>query len=402
MEIRLEREALYRAIWSTPLRKVAAEYGLSDTGLRKVCIALQVPMPPRGHWARKAAGQSVEQPSLPEAAGATTFVSRPPTRTPDQEFHTADDDRWFAERIAFDVRQRDSLIVSERPERWHPVVEKLLDVMVAREAELLKSRAASEHNRRGSEQRRRREPDFSGWLWESADDRGQLVFGSHHAFAVRVSIGRFRRALALLNAVALQVEARGYAVSHDREAGRIVLDARPGRLELRMSERLETRTRCEGGRLGERAKEYLVPTGALRMFVEAHLGSIREVSDHIGKPSSQGVALRLEERLPELLQLIYRQTVQARGRQRQNDAMHAQWAAESAERARVELRREDEKRRRERLLHDVRAWQQAQAIRAYAQVAESALGTRIAAHADWRTWALGFADELDPIRAMEE
>jgi hypothetical protein len=267
MAIRLEREALYRAIWSKPLRAVALDYGLSDTGLRKVCVALNVPMPPRGYWARKAAGQAVESVPLPETDGATTFVSRPQSRTPDQEWRTAEDERWFAERIAFDVSQRETLTVSERPARWHPVVAKLRDLLVEHEAELLKSRAAAERHARLPESRRQREGDSAGYLWRYANDHGQLVFDPSHAFAVRVSIGHFRRALVYLNAVARLAEARGYAVSYDSKEGRIVLDAQPGRVELRMSEKMEKRTRREGSRGDAREVEYLVPTGVLRVFV---------------------------------------------------------------------------------------------------------------------------------------
>jgi hypothetical protein len=398
MAIRLEREALYRAIWSKPLRAVALDYGLSDTGLRKVCVALNVPMPPRGYWARKAAGQAVESVPLPETDGATTFVSRPQSRTPDQEWRTAEDERWFAERIAFDVSQRETLTVSERPARWHPVVAKLRDLLVEHEAELLKSRAAAERHARLPESRRQREGDSAGYLWRYANDHGQLVFDPSHAFAVRVSIGHFRRALVYLNAVARLAEARGYAVSYDSKEGRIVLDAQPGRVELRMSEKMEKRTRREGSRGDAREVVYLVPTGVLRVFVAVRPGSIREMSDRVGETTASGDALRLEQRLPELLQSIYRQTVQSRMRQRRIDAMHAQREAAYARQQQAERLRAEEQQRRERLLGEIRAWQQAEAIRAYVRGVELASGMLSEARGDWRTWALAFADELDPIR----
>jgi hypothetical protein len=63
----LSREDLYQRIWSKPVRDVARDLGLSDVGLAKVCARLNVPRPPRGYWAKLAAGQKLKQKPLPEA-----------------------------------------------------------------------------------------------------------------------------------------------------------------------------------------------------------------------------------------------------------------------------------------------------------------------------------------------
>jgi len=63
---RYDRQQLYREVWSEPTRDVASRYGISDVRLAKVCRLLQVPKPPRGYWAKKAAGQPVgRRPKLP-------------------------------------------------------------------------------------------------------------------------------------------------------------------------------------------------------------------------------------------------------------------------------------------------------------------------------------------------
>ncbi|WP_213779112.1 hypothetical protein [Caballeronia sp. dw_276] len=67
-----EREKLYEEIWSEPVNKVSRKYDISDVGLRKICISLDVPVPPRGYWEKLAAGKAVEKPSLPPTKGATT------------------------------------------------------------------------------------------------------------------------------------------------------------------------------------------------------------------------------------------------------------------------------------------------------------------------------------------
>lgn len=59
------RRELYDLVWSTPVQKLAEEFGISDRGLAKICARHCVPSPPRGHWARLAAGQKLRQPILP-------------------------------------------------------------------------------------------------------------------------------------------------------------------------------------------------------------------------------------------------------------------------------------------------------------------------------------------------
>jgi hypothetical protein len=45
----LSRDELYSQIWSTPMIRLAAQYGITGTGLAKICARLNVPCPPRGY-----------------------------------------------------------------------------------------------------------------------------------------------------------------------------------------------------------------------------------------------------------------------------------------------------------------------------------------------------------------
>lgn len=60
------REQLYEEVWAEPMLKVALRYGVSDVALAKTCRILNIPLPGRGYWAKKAAGKPVPQrPQLP-------------------------------------------------------------------------------------------------------------------------------------------------------------------------------------------------------------------------------------------------------------------------------------------------------------------------------------------------
>jgi len=47
-----QRDKLYEEVWAEPVVKVAERYGVSGPGLAKTCRKLEVPLPPRGYWAK--------------------------------------------------------------------------------------------------------------------------------------------------------------------------------------------------------------------------------------------------------------------------------------------------------------------------------------------------------------
>ena len=66
-----KRDELYNEVWSTPMSKLAKNYNISDVGLAKICKAMDIPVPPRGYWAKKAAGKKTAIVSLPQEAKVT-------------------------------------------------------------------------------------------------------------------------------------------------------------------------------------------------------------------------------------------------------------------------------------------------------------------------------------------
>lgn len=65
------REQFYELVWSKPLTHLAKEFAISDVALHKICRKHDIPNPPLGWWAKKAAGKPVKQTPLPKAAAGT-------------------------------------------------------------------------------------------------------------------------------------------------------------------------------------------------------------------------------------------------------------------------------------------------------------------------------------------
>lgn len=400
MKTVFERNALYDEVWTSPLTKLAAKYNLSDNGLRKVCKALNIPLPVAGYWAKVAAGQMLTRTPLPSACDRTTFTSDPTVEH--RRFGAAEDDEWLAERMAYEALPANQCVVDIPPKRWHPVVAPFRDKL--REA-VREVQAWHQDFVRGEKNPRfRQSPGYSGGHWPYFCDKGEVLIDTHKPFPVRVSQRTYERALAILNALCFQSERRGFKVSLDEENGRFVLAGHSGRVEARISEKLLENWRSEVNSWSKKPEnvKFKTPSGVLRLYVGKSYAE-KEIADAEDRP--------LEAHFNSIFCRIYGRVIRAREDQREHDHREREWKVaeerrEAEERRRQEeaARREAERKKREGLIAEAQAWKTATLIRDYVDHVtagssdDSARSTR---DASWATWARRVADEMDPTAAQD-
>jgi hypothetical protein len=141
-----DREELYAEVWEKPLTALVAKYGVSAVAIGKTCRKLQVPLPGRGYWAKKAHGHPVTRRALPKISElprivryqrppVVNAVSSPPSKP---EFPVEEEDKVEIDRIdqmlsagAFVVKKprkalRHPLIVAARNILHHAFVSKAI------------------------------------------------------------------------------------------------------------------------------------------------------------------------------------------------------------------------------------------------------------------------------------
>lgn len=123
----LSREELHQLVWSVPGTHLAKRFGLSDSGLSKICRKLDVPRPPLGWWAKKAAGHRVRISPLPNHRSG---VPERVTITP-----TPDDTSGLREAIKVEAKRIGEIIISERLTRPHPLIARWLAERLRRQTE---------------------------------------------------------------------------------------------------------------------------------------------------------------------------------------------------------------------------------------------------------------------------
>jgi hypothetical protein len=121
------RQELYDLVWSTPMVKLAKGFGLSDAGLRKICVKHDIPTPPLGYWAKLNFGKPVKKPALGtprEGVSDRIFIST--FIRPERPEAVADAELSARQRI------RDPIIVpTEIPSRLHPIATALRQALRA-------------------------------------------------------------------------------------------------------------------------------------------------------------------------------------------------------------------------------------------------------------------------------
>ncbi|MBR0739657.1 hypothetical protein JQ581_22240 [Bradyrhizobium liaoningense] len=115
------RQELYDLVWTTPLVKLAREFGLSDVGLRKTCVRHQVPTPPLGYWAKLNFGKTVKKtPLLPPSPGVSDRVLVSVFVRPDVPKEVIEAAARAHERISIPI-----VVPDEAPTRLHPAAKAL-------------------------------------------------------------------------------------------------------------------------------------------------------------------------------------------------------------------------------------------------------------------------------------
>ncbi len=63
--VKFTRQELYEMVWKESMLALSKKYNISDVGLKKKCVKLNIPVPPVGYWAKVQFGQKASVLKLP-------------------------------------------------------------------------------------------------------------------------------------------------------------------------------------------------------------------------------------------------------------------------------------------------------------------------------------------------
>lgn len=362
------RDSLYEEVWATPMAKLAKKYGISDVGLAKVCRKLAIPLPGRGYWAKKDAGQEVQRlqlPTLKEPIRLSKPTPKPVARKI-EEYTTADERAQVAK-----ATDRDAQLILERGRMSHPLV------VQAREI-----------------------------LGRSNRDRHDLLSTDEPCLDVSVSKAVLPRALRLVAALITALEAEGFkiTVKHGRKekTTAMLYNQEIGFTIVEKIDHIPLASPPKGGVL-QRVLTYAgtpheqKPSGRLGL-------QIWKPWNVIPKSWNDGKTRTLEDLLPGIVAAFLRMALAGKSadEKRASDAAAAQRAAEErAHRAELIHREEQRVRTLYRAADDLARAERIRHLVAAATEAATEEGHPIdpgTAFGDWLAWALQQADRVDPLK----
>jgi hypothetical protein len=360
---RITREELYERVWSQPMVKVAKDFGISDRGLAKTCKRLEVPVPPRGYWAKLQAGKRVSKIPLPVPKSKLPpeiSIQRTPVAT---ESPVPEQVRAEVNAV---IEKRDRIRVPETLSSPHPIIEKWLQQKRERHTANRLSGSRGTDPRMDSTERRR---------------------------------------LRILSTIFKEVEKLGHGVKETPE-GQVYLEFESQKIEFKLSQRyqqvqvpLTEEEKRWSWRENATTRTDLQPTGELCFEITTW------ISEPIRKRWRDGKRHTLEEQLGDLIAgLIYAA------------AIRKEWERQRAEEEARRLERERIRAEQERLRRiDAARWRhltelaacarQANMVREFLdgleQRARSAAGDQqlSADLQSWFSWARKRADTADPALA---
>ena len=373
----LTRQELYDRVWSTPMRTLAAEFGLSDVGLAKICKRHKIPRPTCGYWAKLEHGKKVEQWPLMAVADKSLLTIHlhkqltPVESTPKPPVAV---DPAIAARIEAELDPANQ-------------IEALTDLRGA--DPLVSATRDSLSNMK---------PDDYGRVSRRYDFNAPC-------FDVCVSKANVQRALLLLHTIVRAFRQRGFTLEFDggrsREPHFDILGRRFS-VAIRESSRRQKRelTKAEKEEKakyswGVRDYEY-VPTGVL----ELHLNRGSYSSDaRIVDTKKAPLEKRLNEVIVRILKDIDR--AQVEDERRRQEAQAARLRMQAA--VKVEVIRRSDAVREERLLKSIPQWENVVRIRRYIDAVRQEAVRRFGAIDEeseigrWLHWASGYLESVDPL-----
>lgn len=361
--ITLTREELYQRIWSMPTQQLAAEFGISDVALGKICRKFNIPKPQRGYWRRLEVGYKARlRPLPPWRATETARIVIHRTRLQNPKPFRSE----VQALIEAEKNQLRPILVSESLRNPHPVV-----------------RAIREASREAR-------PDLYG----------RLLFPWRTEVAgLSVSRKSLGRALRILNAFLRAAEERGFAVDTRRHAGAgisIVIDTTP--VEFHLIEKVTRKETKPAAR--ERRSSLLKDPGQISYVTTGKL--TLEIKDYLPDGMTRRWSDRKDEPLEKRLNLVMGGFIAGAEASRLRDIEIEEQKRRYRE---AELRQRIEMSRRTALEKVLAAWVKSRDLQAFFDASEAALASRSPANpgaeTEWINWARAYARQIDPLQNGE-
>ena len=366
------------------MTKVAADYGISDVALKKICIKHRIPAPARGDWAKKAAGKKVQRAYFRTISDPTIeriLIHGSPTKNWPEEVKQAQ-----ASARKREQKSENKIVVPGLPETLHPLVErtvKKLDRSTSSEKNLINSKAPN-------------------------------------LFNVEIASESIERVTAFLNALVIASEERGYLILKGKEA--LTFSVEQELIQFNVIEQL-TRTKHEPTKAEletiqnwERQRNLnnwntfswfnrpsypewdYTPNGLLKVSLDVDC----YLHDGLRRSFGDGKTQRIEALINTILEALATWAAAIKDKRIEREEQDRKWQEEAVRLENKRRLQALENKRIEPLTQGTECWHQRQRILTYIKAVEHEYASGQYQDKEdakeWIIWAKEYAARLDPLR----
>lgn len=365
-----DREALYELIWTEPVSKLAPQFAISGVGFAKMCKRLGVPLPGRGFWARKQAGQTPVRLPLPKAK---------PGQNQRVQLRRLNDDAQLAASEAKQrtAEEKKALTDVEWPSELvdpHPLI-----------------RAASNRLKRKT-----------GW-----DHHKGLRSAPEEILNIEVTEGPLDRALLIMDLLIKAMASRSGEIRVNADKKETLLHLEGCDLPVTLTEHVGRKrheitpaeTKAQERYWNRSHRDPNAPYPHIPQYDYHPSGQlILTVGRWPARTWRDTARTRLEQRLSEIVLGIAGVAVETRQREEEQARAQAERQAAKDLYAAKMKERSDEEEAFRQLKRDARNWATANKIRAYiSALSQAKEHDAVTSSAEWVAWAWQKAAWLDPL-----
>ena len=364
--IPLTREELFDLVWSKPKTAIAKEFGISDVAVRKICLKLNVPMPPQGYWLRSRQGK---KPALKPSKGPQEYQVWKNHVVTEEETELSLDPEIKA-LLDFEKEVKNKIEVKKRLHSAHPLVK-------TTQSQLLEA---------------------------NQDDYCRVQSGNDSNLRVNISPQSVKRGMLILDALVKALEKRGFPVTASNGYGqtsildedlRFKLEEPAKRIEIKLTTR--QKARIEADPWHHYRKYAYEPSGCLFLKIETYTCGTKQIlkdrKNH-----------KIEDCLNQFIIYLIEGAIALRARRLEEQKRAEEYRRRQQEWEEAKQRYDDELARVQKLEEDSANWAKSQQIRSYIKAAiqhannDEPIDFASGDFEQWVNWATAQADRLDPFK----
>ncbi|EDZ62087.1 hypothetical protein SMGD1_0205 [Sulfurimonas gotlandica GD1] len=251
----INREQLYKHVWSNPFTKLALKYNVSAVELKKLCNKFLIPVPKMGHWQKIAFGKEIYIPPLTSYKYISVLLKKRKAIP-------------VIKGIASNIKLKKTIFLAAKKTKI--TVKQTLTsphTIIAKTRDSLKSK--------------------------KIDEYGMITSGKDCA-DIRISPANYKKVLRVLDALFKWFENRGYEVNTSNGYGTcIIIDKE--KIQIAVEEKSTvTNTTVVGDGFWKRTEREYTPSNKISLLIKSYNGNTR-------RTWSAGKLYTLEELLPSFI-----------------------------------------------------------------------------------------------------